>query len=167
MGQTDEDLKQAFAGESEANRKYVAFARQAEKDGFPQVAKLFRAAAEAETVHAINHLQVMGGIQETLKNLQEAAEGEAAEFREMYPEFVKRAQENEEHNARDSFAYAGEVEEIHHRLYTQAIEAVEEGEDLPPKELFVCQGCGNTVENAAPSSCPVCGAPQSMFHKVQ
>jgi rubrerythrin len=166
MGQTEEDLKEAFAGESEANRKYVAYPRQAEQDGFPQVARLFRAAAESETVHAINHLQVMEGIHETLENLQEAAEGEAEEFREMYPEFAQRAKKAGNHNARDSFDYAGEVEEIHYRMYKEAIEAVKQGNDLPATQLFVCQGCGNTVEEKAPESCPVCGAPKSMFKKV-
>ena len=166
MGQTEEDLKQAFAGESEANRKYVAFARQAEQDGFPQVSRLFRAAAESETVHAINHLQVMDGIHETLENLQEAAEGEAEEFREMYPKFARRAKENENYNAKDTFDYAGEVEEIHYRMYKQAIDAVKKGKDLPATDLFVCQGCGNTVEGKAPETCPVCGAPKSMFKKV-
>ena len=166
MDPTDEDLKKAFAGESQANRTYLAFAQKAEEDGFPQVARLFRAAAESETVHAINHLQVMGGIKNTLENLQEAAEGEAAEFRSMYPEFIERAKENERHDARDSFDYAREVEKIHHRLYNEAIESVQQGKDLPTADLFVCQGCGNTVEGEAPQNCPICGAPKSMFKKI-
>ena len=167
MSETEDDLQEAFAGESQANRKYLAFARQAEEEGYSQVAKLFRAAAQSETVHAMNHLQVMGGISDTRKNLEEAAEGESEEFREMYPDFVDRAKENNNHNARDSFEYAMEVEEIHHGMYREAIEAVEQGEDLPSTSLFVCQGCGNTVKEEPPDSCPVCGAPRSMFTEVE
>jgi len=167
MGDTDEDLQEAFAGESQANRKYLAFARQAEEEGYPQIAKLFRAAAQSETVHAMNHLQVMGGISDTLRNLNEAAEGESEEFREMYPEFIERAKENDNHNARDSFEYAMEVEEIHHGMYRETIEALEQGQDLPETSFFVCQGCGNTVRDEAPDSCPVCGAPRSMFTEIE
>ncbi len=167
MSETQDDLQEAFAGESQANRTYLAFAQKAEEDGYSQVARLFRAAAASETVHALNHLQVMGGIRDTLDNLQEAAEGEAAEFRNMYPEFIERAKESGNEDARDSFEYASEVEEIHHSLYQKAIEAVKQGEDLPETEMFVCQGCGNTVEGEAPESCPICGAPRSMFEKVE
>jgi len=167
MGVTQEDLQEAFAGESQANRTYLAFAQKAEEDGYGQVARLFRAAAASETVHALNHLQVMGGIDDTLDNLKEAAEGEAAEFKEMYPEFIERAREGGNEEARDSFEYASKVEEIHHSLYEKAIEAVQQGQDLPETEMFVCQGCGNTVEGEAPESCPICGAPKSMFEKIE
>ncbi len=166
MAETDEDLKEAFAGESQANRLYVAFSRKADSEGFSQVARLFRAAAEAETVHALNHLQVMGGINSTLENLREAAQGEADEFREMYPEFVQRAEDAGRDKARDSFDYAQQVEEIHHRLYNRAAEAVQKEEDLPPAEMHVCQGCGNTFEGEVPDTCPICGAPKSMFKKI-
>ena len=166
MSQTDENLKEAFAGESQANRKYVAFSRKADQEDYSQVAKLFRAAAEAETVHALNHLQVMDGIKETLENLKEAAEGEAEEFKEMYPDFIEQAEDDGNDNARGTFDYANQVEQIHHEMYNQAIEAVQKGEDLPPREIFVCQGCGNTVEDEAPDTCPICGAPKAMFKKI-
>jgi rubrerythrin len=166
MSQTDENLKEAFAGESQANRKYLAFAKKADTQDFSQVARLFRAAADAETVHAHNHLQVMDGIKSTLENLKVAAEGEAAEFEEMYPGFIEQAEEDGNDNARASFDYANQVEQIHHEMYNAAIEAVQKGEDLPPVDLYVCQGCGNTVEEEAPDTCPICGAPRSMFKKI-
>ncbi|MFW5923948.1 MAG: rubrerythrin family protein, partial [Planctomycetota bacterium] len=114
MSKTEKDLKEAFAGESQANRKYTAFARKAEDDGLPQVARLFRAAARAETVHALNHLDVMGGVNETLDNLKEASEGEAAEFENMYPDFLKDAEDEGDDDAYTTFDYANQVEEIHH-----------------------------------------------------
>jgi rubrerythrin len=167
MSQTDENLKEAFAGESQANRKYTAFARKADEDGLSQVARLFRAAGESETVHALNHLHVMDGIRSTLENLKEAAGGEADEFEEMYPEFIEQAEEDGNQEARDSFDYACQVEEIHRELYNRAIEAVQGGEDLESVQMWVCQGCGNTVEGEPPETCPICGAPRSMFKNVE
>ncbi|MFP4176584.1 MAG: rubrerythrin family protein [Planctomycetota bacterium] len=166
MSKTEKDLKEAFAGESQANRKYTAFARKAEDDGLPQVARLFRAAARAETVHALNHLDVMGGVNETLDNLKEASEGEAAEFENMYPDFLKDAEDEGDDDAYTTFDYANQVEEIHHRMYNEAIEAVQNGEDLPETDLFVCKGCGNTVEGEVPDECPICGSPKSWFMKI-
>lgn len=166
MSQTDENLKEAFAGESQANRKYTAFAAKADQSDYSQVARLFRAAAAAETVHALNHFEVMGGVNSTLENLKAAAEGEAEEFKEMYPGFIEQAEEEGKEAARDSFDYANQVEEIHHEMYNEAIEAVKAGEDLPETEIFVCQGCGNTVEEEAPDLCPICGAPKSMFKQI-
>jgi rubrerythrin len=166
VSQTEKNLKEAFAGESQANRKYTAFARKAEVDKFPMVARLFRAAAEAEAVHAVNHLEVLKGIGSTLDNLKAASEGEAAEFRRMYPEFIKQAAAEGHKDARRSFVYANAVEEIHYDLYNRAIEAVQKGKDLPMADIYVCQCCGNTVEGSAPDKCPVCGAPRKMFRKI-
>lgn len=166
MSQTEENLKEAFAGESQANRSYIAFAEKAEQEGYSQVARLFRAAAEAETVHALNHLQVMGGIKSTLENLRSATDGEAAEFREMYPDFIEQAEKDGDEAARNSFDLACQVEEIHHGFYNRAAEAVEQEQDLPEVQMYVCQGCGNTVEGEPPKKCPICGAPRSMFKEI-
>ncbi|MFP4055723.1 MAG: rubrerythrin family protein [Candidatus Brocadiia bacterium] len=163
---TSENLKEAFAGESQANRKYLAFAKKADQEGYAQVARLFRAAAAAETVHAHAHLDVMGGVQDTAANLQAAIAGEGAEFQEMYPAFVEEAKSEGNERARESFEYAMAVEEIHHGLYTEAAKAVDAGSDLPPRSLFVCRCCGNTVYDAPPEECPVCGSPRSWFDEV-
>jgi len=163
---TSENLAAAFAGESQANRKYLAFAKKAEEDGFPQVARLFRAAAQAETVHAHAHLRVMGGIGPTAENLQAAIEGEGHEFKEMYPGFIAEAESEGNKAAATSFKNACAVEEIHHGLYSKALEAVQAGNDLPSQPIFVCGVCGNTVEGEAPERCPVCGAPRARFSEV-
>ncbi|MBS3762798.1 MAG: rubrerythrin family protein [Candidatus Brocadiia bacterium] len=167
MSQTDDNLQKAFAGESQANRKYTAFARKAEDEGYKQVAHLFRAAAAAETVHALNHLEVMSGVKSTLENLKEAAQGEADEFEEMYPAFIQVAEDEGEPEARRTFDFASRVEEIHHMLYNRAVDAVKKNEDLPETKLWVCQGCGNTVEGEPPAECPICGAPRSMFLEIE
>lgn len=167
MGQTDDNLKEAFAGESQANRKYLAFAKKADKEKLPMTARLFRAAAEAETIHAHNHLRVMGEVGATLDNLKVAASGEAAEFREMYPGFIAQAEKDGNQEARTTFAYANEVEEIHHQLYSRAADTVGKGEDLPETKMFVCRGCGNTVEGEPPEKCPICGAPKKMFMEIE
>jgi len=166
VASTQENLKEAFAGESQANRRYLAFARQAEKDGLSVVARLFRAAAEAETVHALAHLRVMKAVKSTAENLQTAVEGEGLEFQKMYPRFLNTANEEGQRAAVGTFSNAMEVEKAHHRLYTQALEKVRAGEDLPDRPVFVCQVCGNTVWDEAPKTCPICGAPQSQFKKV-
>lgn len=163
---TKDNLADAFAGESQANRKYLAFAQKAENDGLPQVAKLFRAAAAAETVHAHAHLRAMGGIKTTTENLAEAIEGEGFEFQKMYPPYLKLAQEEGNKVAEVSFRNALAVEEIHHDLYTAALESVKSGRDLPERKLYVCEICGNTVYNEAPEKCPVCGVPHSKFFLV-
>jgi len=163
---TKDNLQDAFAGESQANRKYLAFARKADQDGFPQVARLFRAAAEAETVHAHAHLRVMGGIQGTAENLAVAIEGEGFEFQKMYPEFVKEAQGEGHKAAVTSFERALAVEEIHHGLYGKALQAVQSGSDLPARKIYVCTVCGNTVEGEAPESCPVCRTAKEKFIEV-
>ncbi len=161
-----DNLQEAFAGESQANRKYLAFAKKAEEDGFPQVAKLFRAAAEAETVHAHAHLRVMGGIKATAENLAEAIEGEGFEFKDMYPKMLATAQEEGMKPAEFSFKNALAVEEIHHGLYSKALEAVKAGNDLPATTILVCPVCGNTVEGSAPETCPICNVPGSKFSSI-
>lgn len=163
---TGDNLKEAFAGESQANRKYLAFAKKAEGDGYPQVAKLFRAAAEAETVHAHAHLRVMGGIKSTEENLQAAIEGEGFEFQQMYPKFLAEAQTEGNNPAVFSFKHALAVEEIHHGLYTEALDTVKSGSDLPEAKIFVCAVCGNTVKGHIPDKCPVCGAAKEQFQEV-
>jgi len=163
---TSDNLQEAFAGESQANRTYLAFAKKAEKDGFPQVARLFRAAAEAETVHAHAHLRVMGGVHDTAANLAEAIAGEGAEFKEMYPKFVAEAEQEGNRPAVRSFRNALVVEEVHYGLYTKALEAVKAGSDLPASKITVCAVCGNTVEGDAPDKCPVCGVPGDRYSEV-
>jgi rubrerythrin len=163
---TMDNLKKAFAGESQANRKYLAFAKKAEEDGFPQVAKLFRAAADAETVHAHAHLRVMGGIKDTAENLEEAIEGEGFEFQQMYPEFLAEAQAEGMKPAEFSIKNALAVEEIHHGLYTKALESVKAGKDLPDTRIYVCPVCGNTVEGGVPDQCPICNVPGERFVEI-
>lgn len=167
MTKTEEGLKTAFAGESQANRKYLAFAKQAEKDGLPGIAHLFRAAAAAETVHAHNHLRVLGGIKSTKENLKEAIEGEFHEFTSMYPEFIEYAKNESNNAAERTFNYANEVEKIHHELYKKALEAAETGKDLKDNNIYVCSVCGYTHEGEAPDKCPVCGAVKKAFNKVE
>ncbi len=158
-----ENLMEAFAGESQANRKYLAFAKKADKEGFKQVAKLFRAAAEAETVHAHNHLEIAGGINETKENLLEAIAGETEEFTEMYPNFIAEAKAEKDDAARWTFEVANKVEQIHAVLYQKALENLG---DNPEVDYYVCALCGNTVEDSAPEKCPICGASNSEFMKI-
>jgi rubrerythrin len=167
MSNTQENLKAAFAGESQANRRYLLFADKAEKEGHTQIARLFRAAAEAETVHARNHLEAMDGIKSTRDNLGVAVEGEHHEFTEMYPGFIEQAKSEGNNKAQVSFDYANKVEKIHHGLYQKALESLEAGQQLKDEPYFVCQGCGNTVAGEAPERCPICGAPRKMFQRVE
>ncbi|MGI6208397.1 MAG: rubrerythrin family protein [Anaerolineae bacterium] len=164
---TSENLKEAFAGESQANRRYLAFAKQAEADGYPMVARLFRAAAEAETVHAHAHLRAMGGIADTRQNLEAAIAGEGFEFKEMYPKFLAEAQEEKVAPAITTFKRALAVEEIHHWLYTSALEAVDSGKDLPESSIFICTVCGHTVMGEPPERCPVCGARREQYSEIE
>jgi len=163
---TKENLAEAFAGESQANRKYLAFAKQADVDGFPQVAKLFRAAAHAETIHAHAHLRAMGGIHKTAENLEEAIAGEGFEFQQMYPPFLEEAKKEGDMMAEVSFRNALAVEEIHHDLYQKAAAAVKGGGDLTGRSVYVCEICGNTVYDAAPDKCQVCGVPKERFTMI-
>ena len=166
MKSTD-NLKAAFAGESQANRKYTAFAAKAEADGLPGVAKLFRAAAAAETVHALSHFRVLGGVKGTLENLQAAIEGEHYEVATMYPEFLAAAQAEKNAEAERTFKLAFEVEKVHEALYKKALEAVKGGKDLAVKTFYVCDICGHTVADGAPDQCPVCKAAGSKFKEVK
>ncbi len=166
MANTQENLQAAFAGESQASRKYTYFGEKADKDGQPQIAKLFRAAAEAETVHARNHLNALSGIRATSDNLKEAISGEHHEFTEMYPAFITQAQTDANARAGKSFDYANKVEKIHHGLYQQALKDLEGGKKLESKPYFVCQVCGYTVEGEAPDKCPICGALKTMFKRI-
>jgi rubrerythrin len=167
MSNTTDNLQTAFAGESQANRKYLFFAEKAEQEGHKQIAKLFRAAADAETAHARNHLKVMQGIKSTRENLLAAKGGENYEFTEMYPAFMKQAQAEGEDKARDSFDLANKVEQIHHGLFDAALSKIEKGEAIDEKPIYVCQVCGNTVEGMAPERCPICGAPRRMFKLIE
>ena len=167
MSNTSENLGVAFAGESQANRSYLFFADKADKEGHSQIGRLFRATAEAETVHARNHLKVMGGIKSAADNLRAGIEGEHHEFTQMYPDFIKQAKAEGNDKAVVSFDYANKVEEIHHGLYQKALKALEVGQKLNDEPYFVCQGCGNTVAGEAPEKCPVCGAPKKFFKRVE
>jgi len=166
MNKTTENLQTAFAGESQANRKYLFFAEQADKENHRQIARLFRAAAEAETVHARNHLRVLEGVKSTADNLQAAIGGEHHEFTQMYPEFMQQAEAESESKARNSFDLANRVEKIHHGLFEAALGMLEKKQTLEDKTFYVCQVCGYTVEGKAPDKCPICGAPNKMFKPV-
>jgi rubrerythrin len=163
---TKDNLQDAFAGESQANRKYLAFAKKADAEGRPQIAKLFRAAAEAETVHAHSHLRVLGGVKGTAENLQTAIEGEGFEFKEMYPKFIAEAEQEGNKQAITSFQYANAVEEVHHKLYSEALEKFNAGADLPEADIHVCGVCGYTIAGEPPDNCPVCGSVRKVFHIV-
>ncbi len=160
-----ENLKAAFAGESQANRKYLAFARQADEEGFPQVAKLFRAAAEAETIHAHNHLRALKGIGSTRDNLMEAIAGETHEFKTMYPAMIEDAKAEGETMALRSFIYANGVEKVHAGLYTAALDKLERGGG-ETGDYYVCPVCGHTVSGAPPMTCVFCGVEGKDFIRV-
>ncbi|AGK61549.1 Rubrerythrin [Archaeoglobus sulfaticallidus PM70-1] len=164
---SEKNLEAAFAGESMANRRYLAFAEKAEKEGFKNVARIFRTAAESETIHAINHLKVMGGIKETLENLKVAFEGETYEKEEMYPKFIEEAKKEGNKQAERTFTWAIEAEKVHAELYKRAIAAVEQGKDVEVGDLYICEVCGFTVEGEVPEKCPVCGAKADKFRKVE
>jgi rubrerythrin len=165
MAKTDENLKTAFAGESQANRRYLAFAKKAEEEGFMQVAKLFKAAAESETVHALNHLRITGEIKSTLENLGTAVSGETFEFNEMYPGYIETAKQEGNKQAAWSFDVANKVEQIHAKLYSKAIDALKNKKPMEKVDYYVCSVCGNTVEGEPPDKCPICGSPKEKFYK--
>ena len=160
---TEKNLAEAFAGESQANRKYLAFAKKADEEGYPMAAKLFRAAADAETVHAHNHLRVMGGIQSTADNLKAAVSGETFEFKDMYPQMIEDAKGENQDEAKLSFNFANKVEAIHADLYQKYLDNLGNNAETA---IFVCQVCGNTVEGAAPDKCAVCGNPKEKFNEI-
>ena len=163
MSQTEQNLLEAFAGESQANRKYLAFAKKADQEGYPQVANLFRAAAEAETVHAHAHLRVLKGIRSTAENLKEAIAGETHEFKSMYPAMIADAKAESAKGALQSFEYANAVEKVHANLYQKALEKMDKLEET---DYWVCSVCGYTCEGEAPDECPVCKAKKKAFFKV-
>jgi len=167
MAGTKENLEEAFAGESQANRKYLFFSEKADETGNKQIARLFRAAAEAETVHARNHLKVLGEIKSDKENLQAAVGGENYEFTEMYPGFIEQAKKESNKEASRSFDLANKVEQIHHKLFEAALGGLESGKSFSDAPYYVCQVCGNTVEGEAPERCPICGASRSQFKKVE
>ena len=163
MDKSIADLKEAFAGESQANRKYLAFAEKADREGYPQVARLFRAAAYAETVHALNHLRALKAIGATAENLKEAIAGESAEFQKMYPRMIADSQAEGHKEAERTFTFANEVEKVHAHLYQKALESMENKKLV---DIYVCSVCGYTVEGEAPDSCPVCKAVKKLFTRI-
>jgi rubrerythrin len=164
VSKTLENLKEAFAGESQANRKYLAFAKQADADGYPQVAKLFRAAAEAETIHAHAHLRAIEGVGSTKDNLLAAVAGETHEFENMYPGMIADAKKEGFKKAERSFDNANDVEQIHAKLYQKALDTL--GQKVAAIDYYVCPVCGNTVEGKPTDPCPICGTPANRFFKV-
>lgn len=163
MSKSEKNLQDAFAGESQANRKYLAFAKKAEQEGHKQIAKLFRAAAAAETVHAHAHLRELGGIKSTKENLDEAINGESYEFQKMYPQMIQDAEAEGHKGALRTFTYANAVEKIHAELYKKALENFGNNPEI---DYYVCDGCGYTAEHEAPDECPVCGARKEAFKKI-
>ena len=163
MSKSEQNLKDAFAGESQANRKYLAFAEKADKEGYPQVARLFRAAAAAETVHAHSHLRTLKGVGGTAENLKEAIAGETHEFKTMYPEMIEDAKAEDNKGALRSFEYANAVEKVHANLYQKALDNLDDQEIT---DIYVCSVCGYTCEGEAPDECPVCKAKKQAFFKV-
>ena len=165
MSKSEQFLMEAFAGESQANRKYLAFAAAADKEGYPQAAKLFRAAAEAETVHAHNHFRVLKGIRSTKENLHEAVSGETHEFTKMYPEMIAAAKAESNKEAERSFSFANAVEKIHAQLYQKLLDSLGTSKEVYP--YYVCPVCGYTSEKEPPGVCPICGTNGKMFKKVE
>ncbi len=165
MATTNQNLKESFAGESQANQKYLAFAKEAEKAGFSTVAKLFRTTAQAERIHAEGHLAALGGIGSTAENLQAAIDGETFEHNEMYPPMLAQA-EADGHPAKRMFAFALKAEQQHALLYKQALEAVRSGKDLPESAVWLCPICGHVELVNPPEHCPICGAKASQFVEV-
>ncbi len=166
MAKTNDNLKEAFAGESQANRMYLAFAEKARQEGYGQVAKYFRAAAESETIHALAHFRTLGAVKDTVKNLEDAIAGETHEFTTMYPEFIEKAQEEGQKSAERSFVYAMKVEQIHEQAFSAAKDAVSGGKDLAAEDLHVCKVCGYVAHDEPPLSCPVCGSPAKAFKRI-
>jgi rubrerythrin len=164
MATTQDNIKEAFAGESQASQKYRAFANKAERDGFPNVAKLFRTASAAEQIHAEGHLKAMDGVSSTADNLQAAIDGETHEFTEMYPPMIELA-EADEHKAKRMFNYAAKAEAVHAKIYKMALEAVARGEDFA-EEFYLCPVCGHIELGAPPENCPICGAKGKVFLQV-
>ncbi len=164
MSKSEQFLKEAFAGESQANRKYLAYGAKADQEGYAQVARMFRAAAEAETVHAHSHLRALGGIKGTKENLQDAITGETHEFKKMYPEMIEGAKAEKNAAAERSFSYANTVERTHAELYQKLLNSLGTSKETYP--YYVCPVCGHTAEKSAPGTCPVCGTKGEMFKRI-
>lgn len=162
---TAENLMAAFAGESQANRKYLAFAQKAEKEGYKNIARVFRAIAEAETIHALKHLEVAGKIGTTLENLSAASEGEHYEFTKMYPEFIELAREEKQDKALKTFQFANEAEKVHGKTFTELKALVEKGNDMEEKDVYLCPTCGWVGMEPVPERCPICNASAKVFQK--
>lgn len=160
MSKTEANLKEAFAGESQANRKYLMFAAAAEKEGLTTIAKLFRATAEAETIHSTNHFKALGGIGSTAENLQAAIDGETHEYESMYPPMLEQAIADGNKKAERAFNLANEAEKIHAVLYQKYLECLDDPKDA---EFYLCTVCGYIHENEAPEACPICKAAQKAF----
>ena len=165
MPNTTDNLKEAFAGESQAFQKYSSFAEAAEKDGMPNIARLFRTTAQAERIHAAGHLKALDGVNGTVENLEAAIGGETFEYEEMYPPMLAQA-EAEGHKAKRMFKYAVGAEAVHARLYGLALEAAKKGEDLTEVDFHLCPVCGHIEFGSAPEVCPICGVPGSQFVQV-
>ncbi len=165
MSETKKNLMEAFAGESQANRRYLAFAKEAEKEGFPNVARIYRAIAEAETVHALKHLEIAGEIGSTADNLKASKEGETHEFTVMYPEFIEKAKEEKEKRAVQTFEYANAAEKVHGGIFEDLLKKVKGGSDQPNVEVSLCPVCGWVGLGDIPDRCPICNTQAKMFKK--
>jgi len=164
---TMDNIKAAFAGESQANRKYSVFSEKAKAEGYNNVAKLFRATSEAEAIHAKRLLFVADMVGTTEENLNASAKGETEEYEEMYPSFIDAANSENKTEAVRIFTHAMKAEEVHAGLYKKAAEAIKNGKDLEVSAIFLCPVCGNVTLNSAPDACPICGAPKRMFREIQ
>ena len=165
MPTTKENLKDAFAGESQANQKYRAYAKKAEREGFPNIAKLFKTAAEAERIHAEGHFSALDGIGTTVENIKAAIGGETYEYKEMYPPMLEQA-EKEDHKAKRMFKYAAVAEDVHAQLYKLALAAAEQGKDLEETEFYLCPVCGHIEFGKPKANCPICGTLASKYVKL-
>jgi rubrerythrin len=164
---TEKNVQEAFGGECKAHRRYLFYAEKADKEGYPQLARLFRAVAEAELVHARNHLNVIDAIGTTRDNVLGASMGEYMEFTEMYPVFIETAKKENNSRAEQSFTWANMVEKIHYVHFEEALKEIKEGKKPMDATYYVCHVCGNTVKGKAPGKCPVCGAAAKAFKKVE
>ena len=165
MSTTESNLKEAFAGESQANRKYLAFAKKAEEEGYANIARLFRSAAEAETIHALEHLKAMDGVGSTIDNLKAAIDGETYEYTTMYPPMLQLA-ESDNHKAKRMFNFAAKAEAVHAKLYQAALDSLMQGKDLAETNFYLCPVCGHIELGQPPESCPICGARRERFNKI-
>ncbi|UCH82069.1 MAG: rubrerythrin family protein [Nitrospiraceae bacterium] len=165
--QTLKNLKEAFAGESQANRRYLAFAVKAEEEGFTNLARMFRAIARSETIHAHNHLKNLGAVKSSLENVEEAYQGETDEFSSMYPMFMDQAKRDTNNDALKSFFWANEAEKIHADFFDKALKTLKEGNDVQVADLHICSVCGYTVEGEPPAKCPLCGAGKEAFETIE